>query len=504
MSSGMTLSFTLAILATASLSIAFSDGVDMDPATKACQLLVNAFPQLVAFPGPEQYSSDIEHWAFTSTQNATCTIEPETADDVGEILKIIGRGDIMAPFAVKGGGHAYNIGHSSTTGVQISMTKFTGLDYDAGSETVTIGTGLIWDEVYSRLEPFGVMVNGGRVPGVGVAGLSLGGGYSWKTNQFGLGIDTIVSHNVVLPSGEQVRASNTSYPDLFFGLKGGLNNFGIVTNITFEAHPQTLVYGGQITYASNVSKIVNAAASNFSANNKEPKAQVISSVASVLGEFVAVVLLFYDGPTLPSGIFDAFLSIPYMSSDISTRTFVDLFESFGNTTIGSGPMGNVGHVVPVTDYPVDLLNQIAEEVTVLEGRLIRANDGLPVIVAVSYEPFLKPFSNSRGGAYPHPSSRQVTPMYISAMYQINLNSTKDEQSGFHEMVVSSVKELSNLIQAEAVSLGVSQWDDILYPNYALDGTPLKLMYGSNVQTLREIAAKYDPDGIMKLTGGPHF
>ncbi|KAL5522235.1 hypothetical protein ACEPAF_2092 [Sanghuangporus sanghuang] len=502
----MTLSFTLSVLATAFLSIALSDAVDTstDPATKACQLLANAFPQLVAFPGSEQYSSDIEHWAFTSTQNATCTIEPETADDVGEILKIIGRSDIMSPFAVKSGGHAYNVGHSSTTGVQISMAKFTGLDYDPGSCTVTIGTGLLWDEVYSRLEPFGVMVNGGRVPGVGVAGLSLGGGYSWKTNQFGLGIDTIVSHSVVLPSGKQVRASNTSYPDLFFGLRGGLNNFGIVTNITFEAHPQTLVYGGQITYASNVSNIVNAAASNFSANNKDPKAQVISSVGSVLGELAAVVLFFYDGPTLPSGIFDSFFSIPSISSDVSTRTFVDIFESFGNTTVGSGPMGNVGHVVPVTDYPVDLLNHIAEEVIVLEGRLTRANDGLPVVVAVSAEPFLNAFSRSRGGAYPHPSSRQVTPMAISVLYQINLNSTQDEQSGFHEIAVSSVKELSNLIQAEAVSLGVSRWDDILYPNYALDGAPLELMYGSNVQTLREIAAKYDPDGIMKLTGGPHF
>ncbi|KAL5500908.1 hypothetical protein ACEPAH_9295 [Sanghuangporus vaninii] len=478
----MAFSFTLAILATASLSIALSGAVDMDPATEACQLLANAFPQLVAFPGSEQYSSDIEHWAFTSTQNTTCTIEPETADDVGEILKIIGRSDIMSPFAVKGGGHAYNVGHSSTTGVQISMAKFTGLDYDPGSGTVTIGTGLLWDEVYSRLEPFGVMVNGGRVPGVGVAGLSLGGGYSWKTNQFGLGIDTIVSHSVVLPSGEHVCASNTSYPDLFFGLRGGLNNFGIVTNITFEAHPQTLVYGGQIT--------------DFAVGVLTP--------LLLLPKLAAVVLFFYDGPTLPSGIFDAFFSIPSISSDVSTRTFVDLFESFGNATAGSGPMGNVGHVVPVTDYPVDLLNHIAEEVVVLEGRLTRANDGLPVVVAVSAEPFLNAFSHSRGGAYPHASSRQVTPMAISVLYQINLNSTEEEQSGFNEMVVSSVKELSNLIQAEAVSLGVSRWDDILYPNYALDGTPLELMYGSNVQTLREITAKYDPDGIMKLAGGPHF
>lgn len=70
--------------------------------------------------------------------------------------------------------------------------------------------------------------------------------------------------------------------------------------------------------------------------------------------------------------------------------------------------------------------------------------------------------------------------------------------------MSSVKQLSNDIQAKAVNLGVSRWDDILYPNYALDGTPLELMYGTNVPILREIAAKYDPEGIMRLTGGFHF
>ena len=69
---------------------------------------------------------------------------------------------------VKGGGHAYNVGFSSTTGVQISMAKFSEVSFDAESGTVTIGTGLTWDQVYSRLEPLGVMVAGGRGRSVGI------------------------------------------------------------------------------------------------------------------------------------------------------------------------------------------------------------------------------------------------------------------------------------------------------------------------------------------------
>lgn len=77
---------------------------------------------------------------------------------------------------VKGGGHSSNPGYSSTTGVQIAMSRFSGVKYDAASQTAEVGAGLVWDDVYAALEPLGVNVVGGRVTGVGVAGFTLGGG----------------------------------------------------------------------------------------------------------------------------------------------------------------------------------------------------------------------------------------------------------------------------------------------------------------------------------------
>lgn len=77
---------------------------------------------------------------------------------------------------MKGGGHTSNPGFSSTPGVQIAMSRFSNVTYDAASQTATIGAGLIWDTVYAALEPHGVNVVGGRVTGVGVAGFTLGGG----------------------------------------------------------------------------------------------------------------------------------------------------------------------------------------------------------------------------------------------------------------------------------------------------------------------------------------
>lgn len=98
------------------------------------------------------------------------------------------------------------------------MFRFSEVNYNNATQTADVGSGLIWDNVYAALEPFGVNVVGGRVTGVGVAGFSLGGGYSWLTNQYGLTVDNIVGYELVLPNGT-VTTVDASVPDLFFALK---------------------------------------------------------------------------------------------------------------------------------------------------------------------------------------------------------------------------------------------------------------------------------------------
>ncbi len=118
------------------------------------------------------------------------------------------------------------------------MFRCSEINYDATLQTVDIGAGLVWDDVYAALEPHGINVVGGRVTGVGVAGFTLGGGeyiiivkgicsplstfsigYSWLSNERGLTIDNVVAFDLVLPSGEFTTVTEYSNPDLFWGLK---------------------------------------------------------------------------------------------------------------------------------------------------------------------------------------------------------------------------------------------------------------------------------------------
>lgn len=116
-------------------------------------------------------------------------------------------------------------------------------------------------------------VVGGRVSGPGTGGFTLGGGYSWLTDQYGLTCDTVKSFTLVLPSGE-IQEVDSTVPDLFFALKGGLNRFGIVTVVHYNTVSQPNdIYGGiQLFGESALPGLINAT-NEFQETNKDPKAQ---------------------------------------------------------------------------------------------------------------------------------------------------------------------------------------------------------------------------------------
>ncbi|KAK0232019.1 FAD dependent oxidoreductase [Armillaria nabsnona] len=447
------------------------------------------------------YLTDIYHWASSSTQNSACTVEPGTVEDVGIILGILS--STQTPFAVKGGGHTANPGFSSTTGVHIAMYRFSEVTYNSTSETAIIGSGLVWDDVYASLAPYGVNVLGGRVTGVGVAGFILGGGFSWLTNQYGLAIDTVVAFELVKPNGEVATVTDNSDPDLFFALKGGLNNFGIVTRLTLRTFPQGQVWGGLITYAQDHFPEVNAAVAKFSNNVTDPKAAIISTYNtlfgnSLLGLSLVSQLLFYDGPTPPDGIFDDFLVIPNIATDVNTRDFLSLVLASPSNLTADFSLRGVFNTVSLTGYSDTLIDAIVNETTFWSAALTSETGPLPLFfISYDVEPFLPDIfsvSTTRtDSSYPPSRSVGLSPLNLYYAWAF-----EGWDNIFHDAIRQSAAHLYNVAVSEGQSDIVGA---ALYPNYAIFDTPVESLYGSNVARMKQIKASVDPDNVMALAGG---
>ncbi|ESK91304.1 FAD-bindingdomain-containingprotein [Moniliophthora roreri MCA 2997] len=443
----------------------------------------------VYFAGDPLYVKGVEHWATSSSDVAECVVEPGTTADLGIILGILG--ETRTPFAVKGGGHASNPGFSSTTGVQIAMSRFSEVTYNAQSQTAVIGAGLIWDDVYAALAPYNVNVVGGRVTGVGVAGFTLGGGYSWLTNQHGLTIDTVVAFELVQTDGTAITVTETSDPDLFLSLKGGLNNFGIVTRFTLKTFPQGQVWGGVILFSSVVLDDVNAACEQFASTVSDPKASIITTYNFASGDISVLQILFYDGPYPPAGIFDDFLAIPFLTKDVETRDFLSLVQSSpANATAGQR---GIFDTVPLLEVTPTILDAIVNETRYWGSRLSSLDSG--TLASYAVEPFLPSILSHTTLASAYPPTRTTAFLPLNLYYAWLLPSfDNDSQDAARE----SVRYLTEVALAEGQT-GVDT--AALYPNYAIYDVPVSRLYGSNVATMQAVKARVDPSNVMGLAGG---
>ncbi len=156
---------------------------------------------------------------------------PSTVSEVAALVRAAAQEAV--PLTVVSGGHG-PWSHAPAPGLRLELGELSSIEVD--DTTVRIGGGAVWGDVARTLAAHGLALSSGDTASVGVGGLTLGGGIGWMVRAWGLAADQLVGAQVVTASGEVVEVSATQHPELFWALRGGGGNFGVVTRFDFEAH----------------------------------------------------------------------------------------------------------------------------------------------------------------------------------------------------------------------------------------------------------------------------
>ncbi|CAE6457872.1 unnamed protein product [Rhizoctonia solani] len=196
----------------------------------------------VHLPGDLKYSN--KRWALNAERHAAAVACPATSEDVVQILAFAqGKEPYAAQkrvhVAVKGGGHTPSGASSSDGGLVIDLQpKLNGVRVDPVEKLAYVGGGALWQDVDEATTPHGLASVAGTVSHTGVGGLTLGGGFGWLAGRHGLVIDNLAQATIVTSSGNILTASASENPDLFWAIRGGGGNFGVITEFVLRLHPQ--------------------------------------------------------------------------------------------------------------------------------------------------------------------------------------------------------------------------------------------------------------------------
>jgi hypothetical protein len=239
--------------------------------------------------------------------------------------------------AVRGGGHSIP-GHSVCDGgLVIDLSAMKGIRVDPAARTSRAQAGVKWIDFDHETQALGLATSGGTVSDTGIAGLTLGGGLGWLSSRYGLTVDNLVSADVVTADGRFLTASATQNPDLFWGLRGGGGNFGIVTSFEYQLHDVgPTVAGGMVAYPLAQAKEVLRFYSGFTKTAPDELTTYAGLLTPPGGDTVVALFCCYCGDldkgeevirplkSLGSPIHDALGPLPYLAQQ---RIFDDGFPT---------------------------------------------------------------------------------------------------------------------------------------------------------------------------------
>ena len=208
-----------------------------------------AFGGKVILPGTSDYDTARRIWNYSVDKKPGMIARCSGTADVIDAVNFARENEVLV--SVRGGGH--NVGGRAVCddGLVIDLSSMRGIHVDAKKRTARVQPGVTLGELDRESHIYGLAVPAGVVSKTGIAGLTLGGGVGWLIRKHGLTCDNVLSFEVVTADGGLATASSDENTDLFWALRGGGGNFGVVTSFEFRVHPVSTVLGGMILYPAD-------------------------------------------------------------------------------------------------------------------------------------------------------------------------------------------------------------------------------------------------------------
>lgn len=385
--------------------------------------------------------------------------------------------------AVRGGGHSVPGFGTTDGGLVVDLSLMCNVHVDPDRRTARVGGGATWGDVDHATHAFGLATTGGIISTTGVGGLTLGGGIGYLTRAHGLSVDNLVSADVVTADGRQVTASDYQHEDLFWALRGGGGNFGVVTAFELQLHPCDVVVGGPLFYEAADARAV-----------LEAYREHIATAPEQLGCFFA----WQIAPPLPF---------------IPEDRVGDLFCAL--VTCWTGPHEEAAAAVKP-------LREAAEVKAELVGpvpypALNSAFDALlpPGLHHYWKADFVADLTDEAIGAHIEHGSR--TPAVTSTMHLYPINGAAHrvgaEETAFGHRDKTFAAVIAGMwpdpADDEANTRWVRDYYDAIHPYSGTDGGYVNFMadddahrtpanYGANYERLARVKAAWDPDNLLHL------
>jgi FAD/FMN-containing dehydrogenase len=435
----------------------------------------------VVSPGDEAYDDARKIWNAMIDKHPALIVRCTTTSDV--VLAVNFARDNGLLLAVRGGGH--NIAGSAMCddGIVIDLSQMKAASVDPAARRVTIEGGATLADLDASTQAHGLATPLGINSTTGVAGLTLGGGFGWLSRKHGMTIDNLESAEVVTAAGEVVRANNTEHPDLFWALRGGSGNFGVVTHFEFRLHPVGPdVLSGLIVYPVSAAKSVLRqyrefltqapdALSVWAVLRQAPPLPFLPEEVHGTG-MIALALLYADDPKLGEPLIEPLRKFATpLGEHVGVQPYIAWQQAFDPLlTPGARNYWKSHNFSTLQDGLFDAV--------------IESIENLP-------SPQCEIFFGAIGGATTRPAPESAAYAHRDAQFVMNVHGRWQEQAD-DERCIGWAREFFKA-SAPFASGGV-------YVNFltADEGDRVRSAYGPNYDRLAQVKRTYDPDNLFRM------